>query len=136
MTLIKWREGYNTGVSQFDNEHHKIVELINVMYTAIRDKSGKEVTENACNEILAYTRYHFDNEEKAMLEVNYPGIEEQLAEHSRLKAEALRLQAMIGANFPEGASEFYRFLRHWLIKHIQDCDKKYGPYLQDTGKTG
>lgn len=28
MTLIKWRESYNTGVAQFDREHHKLVELI------------------------------------------------------------------------------------------------------------
>jgi hemerythrin len=131
MALIKWREGYNTGIAQFDNEHHKIVELINLMFEAVRDKSGKEVTEKVCNDAVAYTGYHFDNEEKAMQAAGYPGLEEQIAEHSRLKAEALRFQAMISTNFPEGTSEFYRFLRDWLIKHIQECDKKYGPYLQD-----
>ena len=45
MAVIKWRDGYNTGVAQFDMEHHKIVELIDSMYAAIRDKSGKEITE-------------------------------------------------------------------------------------------
>jgi hemerythrin len=135
MAVIKWQEGFNTGVAQFDNEHHKIVELIDLMFTAIRDKSGKEVTEKACNDVLAYTGYHFDNEEQAMQAADYPELAEHVAEHGRLKAEALRFQAMINTNFPEGTSEFYRFLRDWLVKHIQDCDKKYGPYLQNSGKT-
>ena len=62
MSVIKWRESYNTGVEQFDREHHKIIELIDIMYEAVRDKSGREVTEKACNDILAYTVYHFANE--------------------------------------------------------------------------
>ena len=43
MSVIKWRESYNTGIEQFDMEHHKIVELIDAMFAAIRDKSSKEV---------------------------------------------------------------------------------------------
>lgn len=135
MTVIKWHESYNTGVAQFDTEHHKIVELIDSMFAAIRDKSGKEITEKACNDVVAYTGYHFANEEQAMQAVGYPDLVEHIAEHNRLKAEALRFQAMINTNFPEGTSEFYRFLRDWLVKHIQDCDKKYGPYLQDGEKS-
>jgi hemerythrin len=135
MASIKWREGYDTGVAQFDMEHHKIVELIDSVFAAIRDKSGKEIVEKACNDVVAYTGYHFANEEQAMQAVGYPDLTEHIAEHSRLKDEALRFQAMINTNFPEGTSEFYRFLRDWLVTHIQDCDKKYGPYLQDAEKT-
>jgi hemerythrin-like metal-binding protein len=131
MTVIKWRDTYNTGVAQFDMEHHKIVELINTMYGVIRDKSGKEITEKACSEVLSYAGYHFDNEEQAMQAVDYPGFQEHIAEHSRLKAEAVKLQGIISANFPEGTAEFYRFLRDWLVEHIQECDKKYGAYLKD-----
>ena len=131
MTVIKWRDTYNTGVAQFDMEHQKIIELINTMYGAIRDKSGKEITEKACSEVLSYTGYHFDNEEQAMQTANYPDFQEHIAEHSRLKAEAVKLQGIIAANFPEGTAEFYRFLRDWLVEHIQECDKKYGEYLKD-----
>lgn len=134
MALIKWREGYNTGVAQFYNEHRKIVELINLMLEAIRDKGGKEIIEKVYNDVVAYTGYHFDNEEKAMHVAKYFDIAKQIPEHSRLKAEALRFQEIINSNFSEGTSEFYRFLRDWLINHIQECDKKYGPYLQDNEK--
>ena len=135
MTVINWRDSYNTGVAQFDREHHKIVDLIDVMFAAIRDKSGKEVVEKACNEVLSYTGYHFENEEKAMQSVNYPGLKEHIDEHNRLKAEALQFQMKINADFPEGTTEFYRFLREWLVEHIQECDKKYGPYLNGAAES-
>lgn len=134
MSVIKWRDTYDTGVAQFDNEHHMIVELIDALFTAIRDKNGKDIVVKACKDVVAYTGYHFDNEEKAMQSAGYPELEKHVAEHDRLKAEALKFQEIINANFPEGTSDFYRFLRDWLITHIQDCDKKYGPYLQDGEK--
>ena len=132
MSLIKWRDAYNTGIEQFDREHHKIVELIDVMFLAIRDNADKEVTEKACADILSYTEYHFANEEKALKAEDYPGLEEQLLEHARLKQKAMKFKEIISKSFPEGRNDFYRFIREWLINHIQGIDKKYGPYLKNT----
>ncbi len=129
MTIIKWRDAYNTGVEQFDMEHHKIVELIDIMYVAIRDQSSKQVVVEACENVLSYTDYHFTNEEQAMKAANYPELDEHIAEHLRLKEEALELQKTISNSFPEGTANFYHFLRNWLVDHIQHCDKKYGQYL-------
>ena len=131
MSCIKWRDSFNTGVAQFDREHHKLVELIDVMYQAIRDKSGKEVAAQACTELIAYTCYHFDNEEEAMALASYPELEEHKAEHTLLKQKAEGFQERIENNFPQGATELYHFLRDWLTNHIQGCDQKYGPSLKD-----
>lgn len=138
MSFIKWKDGYNTGVAQFDREHHKIVELIDLMFHAIRDKSEKEVVEKVCDDILAYTLYHFDNEERAMERVNFPELAEHAAEHARLKEEAGKLKQVICDHFPQGTNELYRFLREWLVEHIEGCDKKYAPYLagnEDTAES-
>jgi hemerythrin len=134
MTVIKWQEGYNTGVVQFDREHHKLVELIDIMYHAVRDKEGKETTQRACTELIAYTIYHFENEELAMSAANYPELEAHQEEHKRLKTEVEVLAQRLDTSFPEAASELYRFLRQWLINHIQDCDKRYGSYLKESGE--
>jgi len=130
MSVIKWRDAYNTGIAQFDKEHHKLVELVDTMYGAIRNGHGKEVAEKACTELVAYTIYHFDNEELAMAEVDYPELTEHKAEHEQLKKEAQGFQSRISTGFPDGATELYHFLRDWLINHIQESDKKYGLYMQ------
>lgn len=103
-----------------------------MMYGAVRDKSGSEVAEKTCSELIAYTISHFDNEEMAMTAVNYPELEEHKLEHERLKREVLSFQLRINNSFPDGTTELYHFLRGWLVNHIQDCDKKYGPYLKDV----
>lgn len=102
MTVIKWRDAYNTGVDQFDEEHHKLVELINTMYGAVRDGLGKEVVVKACEELVAYTGYHFSNEEQALAAINYPGLAEHKVEHDSLKAKTLDFQTRINAGLSDG----------------------------------
>lgn len=129
MSLIKWRDSYNTGVQQFDDEHHKIVEFIGILYEALRNQSSKEDVVRVSNELLIYTENHFSNEEKAMRSAKYPHLEEHIVEHNRLKKEVQRYQEIIKNDFQKGTSELYRFLRDWLIEHIMKVDKKYVPYL-------
>jgi hemerythrin-like metal-binding protein len=129
MSFIKWRDSYNTGVEQFDQEHHKLVELIDTMYHAIRDKSDVAVTVQAWHDLMAYTSFHFTNEEQAMAAVSYPELEAHRLEHARLKEQAESFREKIEGNAPGAATELYHFLREWLVTHIQECDQKYGSYL-------
>jgi hemerythrin len=129
MSIIRWRDSYNTGVEQFDREHHKIVELIDVLYTCVRDKrESSEITE-AIAELVQYTGYHFDNEEQAMEKADYPELESHQKEHRKLKEQALEFQAIGQTIEREKVTEFYKFLRVWLVDHIVGCDKKYGKFL-------
>jgi len=129
MAVIKWRESYNTGVDQFDQEHHKLVELINGMFEATRDKSELKTVEKLLDELVAYTGYHFDNEEKAMESVDYPGFAEHKKEHDKLKAEAVNFKTKLAEDLENGTRNLYRFLREWLTEHILECDMKYREHL-------
>jgi len=130
MSFIKWRDSFNTGVEQFDQEHHKLVELIDMMYHAIRDKSGKNITAKAWSDLMAYTASHFAHEEDAMALVSYPELEAHKVEHARLKERAESFRARIDDNDSDAAIELYHFLREWLVNHIQECDQKYGSYFK------
>jgi hemerythrin-like metal-binding protein len=110
MSVIKWRDSYDTGIDQFDREHHKIVELINTMFVAIRDKSGREVIEKVSDDVLSYTVYHFANEEQMMEITGYPEFDQHVAEHVRLRQEAEKFQTIISTSFPVGVNELYRFI--------------------------
>ncbi len=131
MSVIKWRDSYNTGVAQFDREHHKIIELIDAMYFAVRDKLGKESIEKVCREAVSYTEEHLANEEQALISINYPGLEEQMTAHALMKKEVKEIQELIAADYSAGATRLYHFLRDWLINHILVIDKKYGSSFQD-----
>ena len=129
MALIKWRESYCTGVEQFDMEHNKIVELVNAMYGAIRDKAPQEDVEKLLAEVITYTEYHFENEEKMMEDSGFDGLEEHRQEHQRLKEETKAFGKLLEEDFVTGTRELYRFLREWLMDHILECDMKYSGKL-------
>lgn len=130
MSVIKWRESFNTGVDQFDEEHKKIVDLIQRLFDAL--KTGqKDDCATIIDELTSYTEYHFSNEEKVMTEVGYPGLEEHCQEHRDLIAQAASFQELGESMSREQLGEFYQFLRDWLVNHIIGCDKKYGEYIQE-----
>ncbi len=129
MAIIKWRDSYNTGVEQMDQEHRQLVELIEVMHTAIRDGAEKEKVEEALGTITQYTIDHFANEEKLMSTHDYPDAALHISEHEKLKEDAGKFKQQLEESFPDGTQEFYRFLREWLINHILDDDKKFAEFL-------
>jgi hemerythrin-like metal-binding protein len=131
MAVIKWRDSYSTGVSQFDSEHRRMVELINGMFEAMRDKKELAEVEKMLEEVINYTQYHFANEEQAMAEIGYPGLAEHREEHDKLKEEAGSFKTRLKEDFDTGTKNFYHFLREWLTEHILECDMKYGKYLVD-----
>lgn len=132
MSLFKWKDSYNTGVEQFDQEHHKLVELIDAMYEAVRDKVSKEDVEKLLAELISYTGYHFENEEKAMAAADFPELEEHRQEHEKLKAETQRFQTLLARDTRDGTVELYKFLRDWLMHHILECDMKYSGKISGT----
>lgn len=129
MTVIKWRDSYETGVEAVDNEHRKLVNLIAAMYVSLRDKEPQETVEKVLNEIVEYTQTHFVNEEALMEEALYPTIADHKKEHQDLIEEVSEYQQRLMSDFPDGRQDLYKFLRDWLINHIMDSDKAFGEFV-------
>ncbi|MCK5516725.1 MAG: hemerythrin family protein [Desulfobulbaceae bacterium] len=132
MALIKWRDSFSVGVEKFDKEHLKLVELINDMYIIVRDK-GDVTALSACIErLIEYTRFHFSSEEAAMEEANYPGLEEHKKLHAGLEEQAVGFFLRVKSEGEAVRTEFYHFLREWLVNHMVEEDKKYSEYLKPS----
>lgn len=129
MAVINWRDSFNTGITQFDKEHHKLVELINSMFLAVKERHQQSEVESHLAELLEYTQYHFANEEQAMEEAGYPDLEKHRQEHQKLKEDALRYQADLEADVFETTRGLYVFLREWLTNHIVSSDKHYASHI-------
>jgi len=133
MVLFEWNDSYSVGVSVFNEEHKKIINLINNLYEAMKTGRGKESLGSIFNELVDYTVVHFNNEEAMMRKYNYPGLEDQVSEHKKLTSQVRELEA----KFKGGASfvtiDVLNFLKDWLTNHIAGSDKKYGPFFNGKG---
>ena len=129
MTIIKWRDSYETGVAEMDNEHREIIEIINQLYEMLREKKSYSELENIYNRLLDYTKNHFAHEENLMEEAKYPGLERQRKAHAMFIAELEKMEKDLLSAEESVAPVVYKFLREWLLKHIVEVDKEYGPSL-------
>ncbi len=133
MPIIKWRDSYSVGVEQFDNEHRKLVELINRMFAIVRDKGDVMELSDAVARLIDYTQFHFESEEAALEKSNFPGLEAHRKKHAELARQVTGFQQrLLNEDAFLMSTEFYRFLRDWLLEHIIQEDMKYSRFLANA----
>ncbi len=134
MPLMEWHETLSVGVSIIDDEHKMIVEMLNELYDAMLARHSEEALGKVLDGLVAYTASHFKHEEALFAKTGYSAAAEHKIEHADLIKQVLDVQK----KYQEGptatlSTEVLKFLRKWLLTHIHDSDKKYGPHLNANG---
>jgi hemerythrin len=132
--FVTWDDSYSVGFQPIDDQHKQLVKMTNELFDAC--KQGVLAADMAFLQIiqkaLGYAETHFADEEGYLREVNYPHLDEQEEQHEAFVAE---VQKSI-EEFEAGNIEpiyLARFLKKWLLNHIAVFDKRYAPYLAETG---
>lgn len=120
-----WASYFETGFAEVDGQHHKLVDLVNVL--AQRAASGIEIQSAELAKVLdglgRYALHHFVTEEALMEEA---GIDPRHIESHR-KAHAdfvTQVGEMRGASdTARVVPVLYRFVTSWLTFHILDTDQ-------------
>jgi hemerythrin len=132
MSVIRWKPVYETGIVELDNEHRELLVAINRLYEAIRDKRSEEVLNEVMSLLDDYTCHHFQHEERLMEEYHYPDLPKHREQHQNL-IESLQTIKNEPVEIATMATNLFSFLRAWLLKHIVEEDKPYGPFLETSG---
>lgn len=122
----------SVGVKASDDDHKKLVDLINLLHDGMREGHGKEVVGKVLNDLVSYTKVHFAREEEYFAKTGYPAAEHK-REHQSLVKQAVDLQARYYAGDQALSVDTLTFLRDWLTNHIQVSDKAYSVYLNAHG---
>lgn len=133
MALLTWNDSYSVKVKQLDEQHKKLIDLINQLYDAMKVGKGSEVIGPVLKSLITYTQTHFSTEEQLMKLHGYPDYDTHKNEHNQLVAQVSEIKKGMDAGKMPLTQNIMNFLRDWLIKHIQGDDKKYGPFLNNKG---
>jgi hemerythrin len=133
MALMAWSPTFSVKVKQFDDQHIKLVNMVNELHDAMREGKGKEILGKILNDLITYTATHFKDEEKLLAQHSYPELSQHKAIHETLVKQVLELQAKFKSGQAILTLDVMTFLKDWLVKHIQGDDKKYGVYLNGKG---
>ena len=130
---IQWNESLATGIEEIDNDHKKLISFYNDFFAACLSSMGQEVVNTTLNNLIEYTKYHFQHEEELMKKENYPGLAEQKSEHEKLLQTTLELQDKVRQGFSENVSNnVLMFLNNWLETHLMGLDADFAKFVHKS----
>ena len=125
MDFITWKDEYSVGYEVIDNQHKKLIILINDLYSAFMNKSEPVSTDRLIRELTEYAEKHFQEEERLFKQHNYIETEAHIKEHNLFISKTTELFEQFKNNPKMLSIRMTGFLQKWLINHILESDMKY-----------
>lgn len=134
MDFMTWTNEMSVGVTVMDNDHKKLIGMINQLHYGITAGHSREILMAVLDQLVDYIKFHFAREEEMFAKTNYLDAAAHKKEHDSFVNRIMNLQARVNrAPVAMLNLELMGFLRNWLISHIQGSDKKYGPRFNAHG---
>lgn len=128
--MYEFKDEFITGIEQIDNEHRKLFEIANELYSLKHEEFIPDKYDNIkeiLSELKDYTMTHFEHEEAYMESIGYKRMFTQKSQHDALR-EIINnwdLDA-IDENQDESIDEMLNTVTDWLVNHILNQDKLIG----------
>ena len=116
----QWSSRWRVGVASMDEEHETLFRMLAALGETARGAHQPEQLRTQLQALVTFASAHFASEERAMEVARFRGLDTHRAEHRRLLAE---LGELAGHTHRVGAALTMRFLRDWLIGHMQGYDR-------------
>ncbi len=123
MALFTWNDDLSVGHTFIDDDHKKLVTMVNSFHDAMEQGRGREVIGKVLRNLVVYTQEHFGREEAEMRRISYPGFPAHKAAHDKLIREVTELQNGFASGNTLLTVKISLFLRDWLLTHIKQTDK-------------
>jgi len=126
MAFLEWSAELSVGVPVIDNQHARLVALLNRVGDAV--KTGQEVERIMAllDELIVLTRHHFATEERLMDRYGYADALAHQQEHRKLVEDLLGIQRQFDS---VSLMLTLQALKEWLLKHINGDDRRLGAAL-------
>jgi hemerythrin len=133
MALLTWNDTYSVKVRQFDEQHKKLIDMVNKLHDAMKNGKGSMIVNDVLASLAAYAQAHFSDEERLMRLYGYPGFPHHKKAHDQLVAQVRNFQRQAETDKNTITLGVMVFLKDWLVQHIQGEDTKYGPFMNGKG---
>jgi len=131
--LMPWTSELATGVKIIDDQHRKLVDMINQLYGAMKSGQSRSVMEKILDGLAEYTVYHFGTEEKYFDQFKYSETVQHKRLHEDLKSQVVAVIGKFKSGQADVSMDLMNFLKDWLVNHIIKTDKRYVKTFLDNG---
>ncbi len=127
---IEWSDDYSVGHPLMDQQHQRLVGLVNQMVDCVNvwDDAARFELVRLMTEFYSTSENHFAREEMLLGRVDYPGLHAQRRSHESYAERFSRFIAK-GGKSDQYRQEFVELLLNWWRTHILVEDMAYKPYF-------
>lgn len=131
--LVEFSSALDVGVEEINRQHMKLVDIANELYCISGHRLSDRVVPHILGSLIGYTQTHFRCEEAMMAQHGYADLENHRQQHLKLEQQVVEFKQRVErGEMP--LEELLKFVKDWLIFHIQGCDKKYTPHFHGNGQ--
>ncbi len=135
MTTTKGNQDPGADIAAIDEQHNKLISMINGLNEAVQSGIGKQVLAMILNGFINYFAVLFKTEERFMEQYHFPGLQSHCMEHRRFITQVENFQGMFDLELDPMvlSMDILSFLKEWVQYHVFMTDKEYGPFLDKMG---
>ncbi len=124
--IFVWGAKYETGIREVDQQHKKLVRLINSLARMQAEQVDPDQLLKVFDELADYAVYHFKTEEDLMhrYQIDAEFEASHVKSHALFVQQALDARAAANENPGEVTGQALTFLTKWLISHILGTDMR------------
>lgn len=125
METFEWSERYLIGIPQIDDQHQKLVGLLNQLGALTTLDLGKAKFDEIVAELFQYAARHFADEDQIWASMRIDT--QQLHHHAEMHGNFVRQMQHMQHHYHDPSEDLpiiHSFLTGWLVYHILGEDKK------------
>jgi hemerythrin len=131
--LFSWSASLGVNVRKIDDQHKRLVAMINELYREMIQKKGLTAQRATIGDMVEYAATHFKEEETYMERFGFEGLAAHRGAHAAFVEKALALKTRSDSDGFILTMEVLEFLKGWLQTHIMGVDRQYMECFSKNG---
>ena len=119
-------------VAKFHQQHQTLIEILTELYGQIQylqqhrpTPEKEQALANVLDKLKQYAAKHFQEEEKFMAKMNFPGLKNHILAHRKFVATLTALEKQIWQESITYVVDLLQLVVTWLFEHINHMDMQY-----------
>lgn len=127
---ILWRKEMSVENDLIDQDHRYLLCLFNSIELILSDKGLHDQLPFYFDQLLEYSKFHFDREEKIQLKSNYPGHYKHKQKHIQITQRLEEVNEALKNNEAGVDNSLLELVREWIVDHLIKTDKEMSSHLK------
>jgi len=128
---VSWSDVPKTGIKLIDSDHKELVKLLNKLTLELQENRPPSIAALTIDLINDYATYHFDREERLMVDYGYAGFYAHRERHLMFRRYFRAIQIVMKEDpaYIDRAA-VAAFLADWLVRHVGQSDMDYVQHIK------